>query len=342
VMQRLFPAPVVTKTRSAPPMPEHPESASMPVIATGAEGKPQKTPPIQSVSVLSGNTFVVSGRDGDIDAQPTDTQGLFSWDTRFLSRWLLTINGLAPRPLSTDDLQYYAVQFFGVPETGTIYVDAKLSVIRTREVGKGFQDTITILNHANQGIDLDVRIDAGADFADAFEVKDQLPKRGEYYSRVESNRLVLGYRRDDFHRETWIETDIPATIDEQSLRYHIHIEPHSQWTTTLRVITAQVGMGGTITQVHSSKQAMQEDLANWLARAPKLSCEWKPMSQIYHRSLVDLAALRFFPRMIPGEALPAAGLPWFMTIFGRDSILTSLQALPFVPEMAETTLRALA
>ena len=42
-----------------------------------------------------------------------------------------------------------------------------------------------------------------------------------------------------------------------------------------------------------------------------------------------------------GASLPAAGLPWFMTMFGRDSIFTSLQALPFTPELAATTLRAL-
>jgi glycogen debranching enzyme len=51
--------------------------------------------------------------------------------------------------------------------------------------------------------------------------------------------------------------------------------------------------------------------------------------------------LRFEVRTMPGHALPAAGLPWFMTMFGRDSIFTSLQALPFTPELAATTLRAL-
>src|SRR5262249_56620987 len=62
----------------------------------------------------------------------------------------------------------------------------------------------------------------------------------------------------------------------------------------------------------------------------------------YERSLIDLAALRFYPPILPGLALPAAGLPWFMTVFGRDSLLTSYQVLPFTPELAETTLRALA
>jgi glycogen debranching enzyme len=62
---------------------------------------------------------------------------------------------------------------------------------------------------------------------------------------------------------------------------------------------------------------------------------------IYGRSLVDLAALRFRSGVIPG-ALPAAGLPWFMAIFGRDSLIASFQALPFAPELAHTTLSSLA
>ncbi|HKD77444.1 MAG TPA: glycogen debranching N-terminal domain-containing protein, partial [Ktedonobacterales bacterium] len=118
IMQRLFPPPAITTTRPVSSMPEHPESTSAMVIAVSPDDEPQQIPTMQTVSVLTGNNFVVSGRNGDIDAQPTDTQGLFSYDTRFLSRWLLTINGVSPRPLSTDDLQYYSIRFFGALATG--------------------------------------------------------------------------------------------------------------------------------------------------------------------------------------------------------------------------------
>src|SRR6185312_8168720 len=73
----------------------------------------------------------------------------------------------------------------------------------------------------------------------------------------------------------------------------------------------------------------------------KLQCDWDSLRATYRRSLVDLAALRFSPPIAGNRSLPAAGLPWFMTMFGRDSILTSLQALPFTPELAATTLQAL-
>jgi hypothetical protein len=85
------------------------------------------------VKILDGNTFVVSDERGDIEASLTDPTGLSSFDTRFLSRWVLTVDGqrLSP-PLSADDLQYFETRFFLVPRTGKVYVDAKLSVIRHR------------------------------------------------------------------------------------------------------------------------------------------------------------------------------------------------------------------
>jgi glycogen debranching enzyme len=86
---------------------------------------------------------------------------------------------------------------------------------------------------------------------------------------------------------------------------------------------------------------MARNLERWLDQAPRLECDWEPLKTTYRRSLVDLAALRFSPISAGRHSLPAAGLPWFMTMFGRDSILTSLQALPFNQELAATTLREL-
>jgi glycogen debranching enzyme len=301
-----------------------------------------------TVSILEGNTFVVSDGRGDIDATPTDPSGLFAWDTRYLSRWVLTLGGQRLNALSTDDLQYASAQFFLVPGTGTIYTDADLSVIRKRIVGDGFHEELAILNHRATPVELEVRIDAAADFADLFEVKDQLAKKGHTYAHVDDSRLVLGYRREKFRRETWITSSAPAAIDDRGLSFQITIAPHEQWSTNLDVIVAHAiaGLDHTTTKYHSADEKarpeMGRDMDAWLAAAPRLVCEWKSLPLTYRRSLIDLAALRFYPRAVPGAALPAAGLPWFMAIFGRDSILTSYQALPFVPELAESTLVTLA
>ena len=92
-----------------------------------------------TISILEGNTFVVSDRRGDIEGSPTDTQGFFTDDTRFLSRWVLTANGIRPSVLSTDDVQYFEAKFFLAPSSGTIYVDVDMSIMRKRVVGRGFR-----------------------------------------------------------------------------------------------------------------------------------------------------------------------------------------------------------
>jgi hypothetical protein len=110
------------------------------------------------VKILDGNTFVVSDSRGDIEASLTDPTGLFSFDTRFLSRWVLTVDRKRLNPLSVDDLEYFETRFFLVPGTGTVYVDAKVSVIRQRTVGGGFHEDLSILNHDEKPVDLTVRL----------------------------------------------------------------------------------------------------------------------------------------------------------------------------------------
>ena len=297
------------------------------------------------VKILDGNTFVVSDSRGDIEGSLTDTTGLFSFDTRFLSEWVLTVNGQRLTPLSTDDLQYFETRFFLVPGTGTVYVDSKLSVIRRRAVGNGFREELQILNHDEKPVDLTVRIDADSDFADLFEVKDALKKKGTYSARVTDGRLVLGYQRETFTRATDISATAPARVDKKGLTFKTRIEPQGEWSTNLDVVTAAMGSEERRERPTFARprgrQNMETNLKRWLDRAPTLECDWDSLRKTFRRSLVDLAALRFSPPIMGYRSLPAAGLPWFMTMFGRDSILTSLQALPFTPELAATTLRAL-
>jgi glycogen debranching enzyme len=299
------------------------------------------------VKILDGNTFVVSDGRGDIEASLTDPTGLFSFDTRYLSRWVLSINGERLDALSTDDLQYFETRFFLVPGTGTVYVDAQISVIRRRVVANGFHEELVVMNHAAEPVDLVIRIDAGCDFADLFEVKDALKKKGTYSHTVDNDTLKLKYSRQSFEPETWISASTPAALDEKGMTFTATVKAHGQWSTELVVTT----MLPTLTKerVRDRKPhgradvaaAMAKSLKTWVDDAPRLECDNDPLKVTYHRSLVDLAALRFVAPILPKHALPAAGLPWFMTMFGRDSIFTSLQALPFTPDLAATTLRAL-
>jgi glycogen debranching enzyme len=292
--------------------------------------------------ILDGNTFLVCDGRGDIDPSPTSPTGLFSLDTRFLSCWHLSIDGERLHALSVDEAQYFQTRFFLVPGAPTQYVDAKVSVIRERSIVQSLHERITVLNHDIKPVSLTVRVDAGSDFADLFEIKNVAAKKGTYATGVEEGRLRLSYDRGTFHRETLISTSAPAEIDEQGFTFSAEVEAHGRWDTDLHIET--LGADGRDIRLilqgrpTRGREQILAELTDWLASAPRLTCDNEALSGTYRRSLVDLAALRYQPLTGGGRSMPAAGLPWFMSLFGRDSIFTSLQALPFKPELAQTTL----
>jgi len=299
------------------------------------------------VSILDGNTFVVSDNRGDIDPSPTFPTGLFSYDTRFLSKWELRVNGEQLTPLSVDDLQYYESQFFLVPGEPTHYGDATLSIIRRRVICGSFREALTILNHADEPVELTVRLDVECDFADLFEIKDVREKKGDTTVTLDEGELRYCYQRETYRRETVITSSAPAEYHPGSLVFHLRIDPHGRWDTSILVETLVEGAGGRDIRInlqrHHGRAAdeLRRELDEWLARAPKLTSDYEALEESYHKSLVDLAALRYTP-LATGDRLPTAGLPWFMTLFGRDSIITCLQTLPFTPELTAPTLRYLA
>jgi glycogen debranching enzyme len=299
---------------------------------------------LETVSILDGNSFLVTDRRGDVEASSSDPRGLFHFDTRFLSKWILTVNGIRPSVLSIENLHYYEVQHFLVPETGTVYINSEVSLIRTHYVTQGFIETLLILNHADQPKEMHLRIAVDADFDDLFEVKDVLKKKGEFYRRVEEGVLVIGYRREHYFCETRIRSDVPPTFDEDGLSFKVTVPPHSTWSTRISVDDLMPDDHRSTTSkdpansAEARRRRRQEDVRRWTEEAPVLRSTWRSLERTYERSLADLAALRFYPALAGGASIPAAGLPWFMAMFGRDSILTSYQALPFSPELARTTL----
>src|SRR5205814_1578057 len=159
--------------------------------------------------------------------------------------------------------------------------DSKLPVIRQRAVGDGFDEELTILNHDEEPVDLRVRVEAASDFADLFEVKDALSKKGEYSTRIDDGNLVLGYDRETFARSTTISSSAPAELDAEGLSFDVHLEPQGEWTTKLQVTVG--GLGGAATRRGRTSKA--RDLERWLDDAPKLECDWQPLKHIYRRSL---------------------------------------------------------
>ncbi|MET8231523.1 glycogen debranching N-terminal domain-containing protein [Micromonospora sp. NPDC005298] len=299
------------------------------------------------VHVVAGNVFAISDAQGDIEIDPQAPVGLFAFDTRFLSHWVLTVDGERLNALSRDDMTSFETRFFLVPGVASHYVDADVSLIRHRSVHDCFHENITVLNHSSRHAELTVRLDLGSDFADIAEVGALRQRAVHVDADSARHRLVLRYQRERFVREATVSSSAPAEVDEGGMTFRIRLDPEGRWETDLHVSLTIQGEKGQDMRAHldSHQQAvrggMREDLADWLDRAPRLVSERNGLEATYQGALADLAALRYRP-LAYTERVPVGGLPWAMAFCGRDSIITCLQTLAFTPELTPATLRMLA
>ncbi len=187
-----------------------------------------------------------------------------------------------------------------------------------------------------------------ADFADLFEVKDGAVADREVGWSFDDGTLTLAYKDGGFERSVTISASPTATVTPQGFSYLLRLAPGEEWSTTFTITPRSVQPGiafvrreqrAAMAQSRVSKEAELED---WLDRAPLMQAHDTALMRTYRASLSDLGALRMRPDLSQHATLPAAGLPWFMALFGRDSLITSFQALPYLPGLAATTLRVLA
>jgi glycogen debranching enzyme len=307
------------------------------------------------VNCLEGSTFMVSDLIGDVGPDPDQVLGLFYRDMRHLSRWHLAIDGETLEILSNGATGYPSATFF-LAGPGSVYHNPTVSVIRERTLGKGsgedLHEKLTVINSGREEIVIELSMTFDADFADLFEVKNkQLIKQGVISRHVSGQEVELLYRREDFERRTIIHAD-NARLSQGSADFLLRLKPGGTWSGTLQVSFESIAPrqktgaasdlpSSTIKPRHDADH--RDEMDAWLDAAPIVRASWDTLWHTYERSLRDLAALRLHTQALPeGAAIPAAGLPWFMAVFGRDSLITSFQALPFAPQLAAATLRVLA
>ena len=301
----------------------------------------------RTLSVLDGSTFVVGDRLGDVRADEGREHGFFSADTRFISRWVLRVGAAPLELLSLHQSAHFDAQFFLTPTVGPDE-EAPCSIVRHRLVDHGWVEEVTVTNHLHQPSRLHVMLEVDADFADLFEVKDGDVAVRDVTCTHDDATLTLDYRRGAFRRSVTIAASSPADITRSGFAYTLTLAPGEQWSASFTVSPHAVQPGisfarreprGALEDLRHEKSV---ELETWLAGAPTLEADDPALLRTYRASLSDLGALRMQPDLAEGATLPAAGLPWFMALFGRDSLITSFQALPYLPGFAATTLRALA
>ncbi len=301
----------------------------------------------RSLSVLDGSNFVVGDRLGDVRADEGREHGFFSEDTRFVSHWVLRVGETPLELLSLDQSAHFDAQFILSPSIGPDD-QASCSVVRRRLIDSEWMEEVTVTNHLHEMADFQVTMEVDADFADLFEVKDGVVEERAVAFDDGDGTFGLAYCNDDYQRSVTVTSTQPATITRRGFDYALELAAGEQWSTVFTVKPDAAGRKDRPEPeerplaLRSLSQAKSAELDTWLADAPVLESEDPGLARTYRASLSDLGALRMHPDLSGGATLPAAGLPWFMALFGRDSLITSFQTLPYRPGLAATTLRVLA
>jgi glycogen debranching enzyme len=287
--------------------------------------------------LVSGAAFLLTAPGGDITGAGLD--GLFLDDTRHLSRWELTVDG-APLRVLTPGRQPYCATAVLTPPTRRSSRPA-YTVFRSQALDAGgLAEELRLVNHLARSVSLTVAYAVAADFADQFELRTArtYDKPGGSHSvGVDGDALTLTYRRGGWRRCTVITADPPAAIQADRLQWTVELPPGGAAVLRLAAGPAPARPRAPAALVESAVT----DAASFVdVRLPDVDVPG--LAACARQGLADLAALRVPAPGRPDLRVPGAGVPWFLTLFGRDSVLSSMFALPYRPELAQATLRALA
>ncbi|MDQ1433693.1 MAG: hypothetical protein QOF59_509, partial [Actinomycetota bacterium] len=288
--------------------------------------------------------FCISNRSGEID--PSRPQGLFFRDTRFISELRCTLNGMSPEPLAATAPDPFSGVFVlrGHPSHG--HADSHLVLFRRRYVGRGMREDLEIENYGEEAAFCSIELQVDADFADLFEVKEgRVHKLGHLDVVNEGSRLTFLYKRHAFERATHVDFSGAPRIHGTHVQYEMVVPPRGRWSACIEV-TPVIG-GVEVTPRYQCGQPVERStpvarLEQWRARMPAVTSDDDQFRALLDRSTTDLAGLRIFDPEFPDRAVVAAGAPWFMTLFGRDSLITSWMTMLVDPDLALGTLQTLA
>jgi len=308
-----------------------------------------------SLTVLEGSTFCVCDEAGDVDGKAS-ASGFFVADTRFLSRCMLTVGGGRPGLLSSSQPAPHLARFvFRNPDSGGLRPN-ELSIERERFVGDCMQEKLHVENHGRRRVETELALELEADFADIFAVKDLDPGFGHPASVTLPPPRTPTWREDGttavfadegFPARTIVHFSQPCEIDGSFVRFPIELEHGETWTLEVGVqplLDGETPLRAAEFAPHLAEERhhAEESLRAWNRSTPQLRSGWPDLDTTWATSVADLAALRMRAAGLDYGFLPAAGTPWFMTVFGRDTLITCLQTMPFGPDLATAALRVFA
>lgn len=318
---------------------------------TGTAGAFNSTAPSPSllgvggtITLVDGQTFSLSDAAGDMT--PNLPHGLFVLDARILSVWELRLDGSRVEPLAHHIAHPFDGRIVGRGRPRQGHADADLVVVRDRQVGNGMRERIELTNHGLEPIDVTIEIRCAADFAHLFDVKERRLTRtvGRHVHEITSGTVVFGHRTSEIEREVTVTASGDPDLSAGSFVWRRRLAPHErhEWSLEVTVCINGEELPPRFSNDDGPGSVTHRQHASWQATTPRVTTDNRELAALLARSAADLGALRIFDPAHPHLPVIAAGAPWYMTVFGRDSILTAWMSLIIDPSLARGVLETLA
>lgn len=288
------------------------------------------------LTINQGNTVMVTDLDGSIK---TDTEmGLFSFDTRFVSHYEVRSNGqywtrLSSSATSYDSARIHLINQRFNTEQGNV-PENTIALTIEREVQDGVMEKFTIVNYGPQPVKFNFEIAIRCDFADIFEVRsNSFYRRGRIDTdwQVKNQLMIMEYSNRDFHRRLdyrILSSDSPAHYANGRVTFALELDRGAAWRAQAQFLTVCKKDDEAIVSKHPHMGAVDLRQA-WATQSTKLTSSNEDIYRFYRRSVEDMGAMRMYEQLKDTDLwIPAAGVPWYVTLFGRDSLIVSLQSMP--------------
>ena len=303
------------------------------------------------IAIHYDQTVLISEENGQIE-WPSD-KGLYFRDTRLISAWSIYTNGTPWMLLNGGAITYYAARIF-LANQEFLTLEGKipartLSLAVSREIDGGMHEDFDITNFGPLPVRFSLELSVRCDFADTFEVKsDQIVRRGQIQTLWDQKTQTLSntYRNQDFERSVTIRTEHAIALYANGrLSFDIELAPGASWHCCLLYDLSDCGTRIAAPPecvAHDAEGRHAQTLREWQERVVSISTSNEEYYRFFQQAIDDMAALRLQrDRDDDMIFIPAAGLPWFMAPFGRDSLIVSLQNIMTYPEFARGTLAIL-
>lgn len=300
-----------------------------------------------SVTLVDGSNFMLCARSGDV--VEGRVHGMFMLDTRVVSRWELTVNGEAVEALAVIPDGPFSADFVGRYDPDD-RADAAIVVMQRRYLGRGLREEIEVRNHGTRPHDLQLVLTVDADFRNVFDVKaGRFGATHEHCVEAVDNGVDVVPAAD--HQSPVDRLSVrgfPGPNEpsaDGTLTWQVALDPGATWQAC---VEATVAAGGQ--EIEPSSRCGTDvahaipitRLRDWRDTTARIVTEHAALRSCIDRSLDDIGALRIFDPDHVDRMVVAAGAPWFMTLFGRDSLLTSWMTLPVDHALAHGVLAELA